>query len=143
MGQYWVAIFLWNFLQKFLYFLAVVAATDGIMPQTREHVLLAKQIGVTQIIVFLNKIDLIPDKDVIELAEEEIRELLTQYGFDGKNTPIIPGSALCAIDGVKPEIGKEPVKKLLNLCDTYINKPTRDLDKPFLLPIEHVYSIKG
>jgi len=113
------------------------------MPQTREHVLLAKQIGVTQIIVFLNKVDLIPDKDVIELAEEEIRELLTQYGFDGKNTPIIPGSALCAVDGVKPEIGKEAVKKLLQTCDTFIKAPARDLDKPFLMPIEHIYSIKG
>lgn len=120
----------------------VVAATDGVMPQTREHLLLAKQIGVKHIVVFINKVDA-ADKEMVELVEMEIRELLTEMGFDGDNIPIIAGSALCALEGNKPEIGRDAVLKLLKEVDTYIPTPMRELDKPFLLPVEHTYSIPG
>ncbi|XP_033342445.2 elongation factor Tu [Megalopta genalis] len=120
----------------------VVAATDGTMPQTREHVLLAKQIGIDHIVVFINKIDA-ADEEMVELVEMEIRELLSSMGYDGDKIPIVKGSALCAMEGNKPEIGKEPVLKLLEAVDSYIPTPIRDLDKPFLLPIESVYSIGG
>lgn len=120
----------------------VVAATDGVMPQTREHLLLAKQIGVNHIVVFINKVDS-ADKEMVELVEMEIRELLTEMGFDGDNIAIIAGSALCALEGREPEIGKEAILKLLEAVDANIPTPIRDLDKPFLLPVEHAYSIPG
>ncbi|KAJ3643510.1 hypothetical protein Zmor_026217 [Zophobas morio] len=120
----------------------VVAATDGVMPQTREHLLLAKQIGVEHLVVFINKVDA-ADKEMVELVEMEIRELLTQMGFDGDKVPIVTGSALCALEGKNPDIGAESVLKLLQEVDSYIPTPIRELDKPFLLPVEHVYSIPG
>lgn len=120
----------------------VVAATDGVMPQTREHLLLAKQIGVQHIVIFINKVDA-ADKEMVELVEMEIRELLTEMGFDGDNIPIVCGSALCALEGKNPEIGSEAIMKLLKAVDSYIPTPVRELDKPFLLPVEHTYSIAG
>lgn len=120
----------------------VVAATDGVMPQTREHLLLAKQIGVKHIVVFINKVDA-ADTEMVELVEMEVRELLSEMGFDGDNIPIVAGSALCALDGKNPEIGKDAILKLLQEVDNYIPTPVRDLDKPFLLPVEHTYSIAG
>ncbi|CAH1153856.1 unnamed protein product [Phaedon cochleariae] len=120
----------------------VVAATDGVMPQTREHLLLAKQIGVTHLVVFINKVDA-ADKEMVELVEMEIRELLTEMGFDGDNIPIVSGSALCALEGKNPEIGSEAILKLLAEVDSYIPTPVRELDKPFLLPVENTYSIPG
>ncbi|XP_034176230.1 elongation factor Tu, mitochondrial [Osmia lignaria lignaria] len=120
----------------------VVAATDGTMPQTREHLVLAKQIGIDHIVVFINKIDA-ADDEMVELVEMEIRELFTEMGYDGDKLPIIKGSALCALEGTKPEIGKEAITKLLDAVDSFIPNPVRDLDKPFLLPIEGVYSIPG
>ena len=122
----------------------VVAATDGVMPQTREHVLLAKQVGVPKVIVFLNKIDMVDDKDLIDLVEEEVRELLDKQGFDGKNTPIIRGSGLKALEN--PEPGNEwsgKVMELVKALDEYIPEPVRELDKPFLMAIEDVFSIEG
>jgi elongation factor Tu len=119
----------------------VVAATDGAMPQTREHVLLAKQVGVPRIIVFLNKCDMVDDKDMIDMVEEEIRELLTKYKFDGKNTPIIRGSALKALQG-DAEAGKA-IDELMKALDEYIPEPKRETDKPLLMPVEDVFSIKG
>lgn len=119
----------------------VVSATDGVMPQTREHVLLAYQVGVPKIIVFLNKCDLVPEKDLIDLVEEEVRELLTKNKYDGKNTPVIRGSATGAIDN-KPEwVAK--IDELMNALDTYIPDPIRETDKPFLMPIEDIFSIEG
>lgn len=120
----------------------VVAATDGCMPQTREHLLLAKQIGITHLVVFVNKVDA-ADLEMTELVEMEIREVLTEMGFDGMNTPFVHGSALCAMEGRDPKIGEEAVLKLLEEIDRYIPEPVRDLDKPFLFPIEHIYSITG
>lgn len=120
----------------------VVAATDGAMPQTREHLLLAKQIGVNHIVVFINKVDA-ADQEMVDLVEMEIRELMSEMGFDGDNVPVIKGSALCALEGKSPEIGAEAVKKLLEEVDKYVPTPTRDLDKPFLLPVESVHSIPG
>jgi len=120
----------------------VVAATDGVMPQTREHLLLAKQIGVNHIVVFINKVDS-ADKEMVELVEMEIRELLTEMGFDGENIPIIAGSALCALEDKQPEIGKDAITKLLEAVDSHIPTPVRELEKPFLLPVEHTYSIPG
>jgi elongation factor Tu len=119
----------------------VVSATDGVMPQTREHVLLAYQVGVPRIIVFLNKCDLVPEKDLIDLVEEEVRELLTKNKFDGKNAPVIRGSATGAIEG-KPEWVSK-VDELMNALDTYIPEPVREVDKPFLMPIEDIFSIEG
>ncbi|XP_066253265.1 elongation factor Tu [Euwallacea similis] len=120
----------------------VVAATDGVMPQTREHILLAKQIGVKDLVVFINKVDT-ADKEMTELVEMEIRELLTEMGLDGDNVPIIFGSALCALEGTQPEIGRDAILKLLAAIDDHIPTPIRELDKPFLLPIENTYSIPG
>lgn len=122
----------------------VVAATDGVMPQTREHVLLAKQVGVPKIIVFLNKVDMVPDKDLIDLVEEEVRELLTKHGFDGANAPVIRGSGLKALEAkdVSDEYAQK-VLELANALDTYIPVPERDLDKPFLMPVEDIFSIEG
>ena len=122
----------------------VVAATDGAMPQTREHVLLAKQVGVPKIIVFLNKCDMVDDKDMIDLVEEEIRELLTKQGFDGANAPVIRGSGLKALeakDNTDPWAMK--VLELVAALDTYIPVPERDITKPFLMPIEDIFSIEG
>ena len=122
----------------------VVAATDGPMPQTREHVLLAKQVNVPYVIVFLNKCDMVDDVDMVDLVEEEIRDLLTKNGFDGANAPIIRGSALKALENATDAEGAaKPVWDLLNALDTYIPEPVRDNDKPFLMPVEDVFSIKG
>src|SRR3990167_2463985 len=122
----------------------VVAATDGVMPQTREHVLLAKQVGVPKILVFLNKCDMVSEQDLIDLVEEEVRELLDKYEFDGANTPIIRGSALKALEasGVDDEWSKK-VLDLVNTLDTYIPIPVRETDKPFLMPVEDIFSIEG
>jgi len=122
----------------------VVAATDGAMPQTREHVLLAKQVGVPKIIVFLNKCDMVDDKDMIDMVEEEIRELLTKQGFDGAGAPVIRGSALKALEAksVDDEWAKK-VLELVNALDTYIPIPERDIKKPFLMPVEDIFSIEG
>ncbi|XP_050470504.1 elongation factor Tu, mitochondrial-like [Bombus huntii] len=120
----------------------VVAATDGTMPQTREHLLLAKQIGVESIVVFINKVD-IADSEMVDLVEMEIRELLTEMGYDGINIPVVKGSALCAMDGTNPDIGRDAIMKLLEAVDSYIPNPVRELDKPFVLPIESVYSVTG
>ena len=122
----------------------VVAATDGAMPQTREHVLLAKQVGVPKMIVFLNKCDMVDDKDMLDLVEEEIRELLTKQGFDGANTPVIRGSALKALEA--KDLNDPWAKKILELTDaldTYIPVPVRDITKPFLMPVEDIFSIEG
>ncbi len=119
----------------------VCSAADGPMPQTREHILLARQVNVPFIVVFLNKIDMVKDPELVELVESEIRELLTKYGFPGDATPIIRGSALAAVEG-KPE-GVEAIKKLVEALDTYIPDPKRETDKPFLMSVEDVFSIKG
>ncbi len=119
----------------------VVSAVDGPMPQTREHILLAKQVGVPKIVVFLNKVDLVQDKDLLDLVEEEVRELLTKYGFDGKEAPIIRGSALKALEG--DAAGVKSIEALLMALDSYIPIPTREIDKPFLMPIEDIFSIEG
>ncbi len=120
----------------------VVAATDGAMPQTREHVLLAKQVGVPNIIVFLNKCDMVDDAEMIELVEEELRELLTKNGFDGANAPVIKGSGLQALNNPTSEWGQKVVD-LVDAMDTYFPLPVRDLDKPFLMPVEDIFSIEG
>ena len=112
-------------------------------PQTREHLLLARQVGVQKIVVFVNKIDTIEDPEMLELVEMEMRELLTTYGFEGDDTPIIMGSALCALEGKKPEIGAEKIDELLNAVDTWIPDPIRDIEKPFLMSVEDVFSIPG
>uniref|UniRef100_A0A452H1Z0 Elongation factor Tu n=1 Tax=Gopherus agassizii TaxID=38772 RepID=A0A452H1Z0_9SAUR len=121
----------------------VVAATDGQMPQTREHLLLAKQIGVRHIVVYINKADAVEDQEMLELVELEIRELLSEFGYDGEKTPVIVGSALCALEHRSPELGLNSILKLLDAVDTHIPLPVRELDKPFLLPIESIYSIPG
>ena len=122
----------------------VVAATDGAMPQTREHILLAKQVGVPKLIVFLNKSDMVDDKDMLDLVEEEIREILTKQGFDGATTPVIKGSGLKALEATsKDDEWALKVKELVDTMDTYFEQPTRDLDKPFLMPIEDIFSIEG
>ncbi|CAI9714940.1 elongation factor Tu, mitochondrial-like [Octopus vulgaris] len=120
----------------------VVAATDGTMPQTREHLLLAKQIGITKLVVFINKADA-ADEEMLELVEMEVRELLSEFGFDGDETPVITGSALSTIEGKSPEIGANKVKELLDAVDSYLPTPERDLDKPFNMSIEGTYSILG
>ena len=122
----------------------VVAATDGPMPQTREHILLARQVGVPQLVVFMNKVDLVDDPELLELVELEVRELLTKYGFPGDDIPIIKGSALKALEA--PDIKSPdaaPIFELLQACDDFIPEPKRDIDKPFLMPIEDVFSISG
>lgn len=120
----------------------VVAATDGSMPQTREHLTLAKQIGINDIVVYINKIDA-ADKEMVELVEIELRELLSEIGYNGDEVPFVCGSALAAMEGKLPEIGRESIIKLLDTVDKHFKDPIRDIDKPFLLPIEHVYSIQG
>jgi len=121
----------------------VVAGTDGPMPQTREHILLAHQVNVPKIIVFLNKCDMVDDPDMLDLVEEEVRDLLTQNEFDGANTPIIRGSALKATEDPSNEEYSKPIDELLNALDTYIPVPQRETDKDFLMPVEDVFSIKG
>ncbi len=122
----------------------VVAATDGAMPQTREHVLLARQVGVPRIAVFLNKCDMVPDADMIDLVEEEIRDLLTKNGYDGANTPVIRGSGLKALEAKDTnDEWAQKVFELINTLDTFIPEPVRDLEKPFLMPIEDIFSIEG
>jgi len=121
----------------------VVAATDGPMPQTREHILLARQVGIPSLVVFLNKCDAIDDDELLELVEMEIQELLDLYDFPGAETPIIRGSALCAINDQKPELGKDAVAKLMAAVDEHIPLPARDVDKSFLMPIEDTFSIAG
>ena len=121
----------------------VVSAADGPMPQTREHILLAKQVGVPKIIVFLNKIDMVDDEELVELVEMEVRELLSEYDFPGDDTPIIRGSALKALEGDKDELGAGAMTALMEALDSYIPVPERALDKPFLMPVEDVFSISG
>src|SRR5829696_10103570 len=121
----------------------VVSAADGPMPQTREHILLARQVGVPYIVVFLNKSDKVDDKELLELVELEVRELLTKYGFPGDKTPIIQGSALKAMEGDQGPLGVPSILKLLEAVDTYIPTPQRPIDKPFLMPIEDVFTISG
>ena len=121
----------------------VVAATDGPMPQTREHILLARQVGIPKIVVYLNKCDLANDPELLELVEMEIRELLSANDFDGENVPIIRGSAVSALEGKSDGLGKESIDALLKACDEYIPLPERPVDKPFLMPIEDVFSITG
>ena len=121
----------------------VVSATDGPMPQTREHILLARQVGVPQLVVFMNKVDLVDDAEILELVELEIRELLSSYDFDGDNIPVIAGSAVAALQDKTPEIGHEAVLKLMQAVDTFIPQPERPIDKAFLMPIEDVFSISG
>ena len=121
----------------------VVNAADGPMPQTREHILLGRQVGIPSIVVYLNKVDQVDDKDMIELVEEEIRELLTSYKYPGETTPIVKGSALAAVEGRDEEIGKNSILELMKAVDDFIPQPTRDVDKPFLMPVEDVFSISG
>jgi elongation factor Tu len=120
----------------------VVSAADGPMPQTREHILLARQVGVPALVVFLNKMDL-ADPDLVELVEMEVRELLSKYGFDGDNIPIVKGSAVAALEDKTPEIGEQAVLELMKAVDEYIPQPERAKDKPFLMPVEDVFSISG
>jgi elongation factor Tu len=120
----------------------VVSAADGPMPQTREHILLARQVGVPALVVFLNKMDL-ADPELVELVELEVRDLLSSYDFPGDDIPIIQGSAVCALEGKQPEIGEEAVIKLMAAVDAYIPQPERMIDRPFLMPIEDVFSISG
>ena len=119
----------------------VVAATDGPMPQTREHILLAHQVGVPKIVVFMNKVDMVDDAEILDLVEMEVRELLSKYDFDGDNTPIVRGSALKALEGEAE--WQDKVMELMEACDSYIPLPQRDTDKPFLMPIEDVFTITG
>ncbi len=122
----------------------VVAGTDGLMPQTREHVLLAKQVGVPKILVFMNKVDMVDDAELLDLVEEEIRELLEKHGFDGKNAPIIRGSALKALEAKDAsDPAAKPVMDLIKAVDEYIPEPKRDIEKPFLMPVEDIFSIEG
>ena len=122
----------------------VVAATDGVMPQTREHILLAKQVGLKKLIVFLNKVDMVAEADLIDLVEEEIRELLTKQGYDGAATPIIRGSGLKALDAkTVDDEWAQKAKELVDTMDTYFDMPERELSKPFLMPIEDIFSIEG
>nr|WP_047166108.1 elongation factor Tu [Sphingomonas sp. Y57] len=121
----------------------VVSATDGPMPQTREHILLARQVGVPALVVFMNKVDLVDDPEILELVELEVRELLSSYEFPGDDIPVIKGSAVKALDGTNDEIGRNAVLELMAAVDSYIPQPERPLDKPFLMPIEDVFSISG
>jgi elongation factor Tu len=121
----------------------VVNAADGPMPQTREHILLARQVGVPALVVYMNKVDQVDDEEILELVELEVRELLSSYDFDGDNIPIVKGSALAALEGRDDNIGKESVIALIEAVDSYIPQPDRPVDKPFLMPIEDVFSISG
>ena len=121
----------------------VVSAADGPMPQTREHILLARQVGVPALVVFMNKVDLVDDVELLELVELEIRELLSKYEFPGDDIPITKGSAVCALEGKRPEIGHDAILKLMETVDAYIPQPERPKDQPFLMPVEDVFSISG
>jgi elongation factor Tu len=121
----------------------VVSAADGPMPQTREHILLARQVGVPALVVFLNKVDMVDDPELLELVEMEVRELLSSYQFPGDDIPIVKGSALCALEGNQPEIGHDAILELMKAVDDYIPQPERATDRPFLMPIEDVFSISG
>jgi len=121
----------------------VCSAADGPMPQTREHILLARQVGVPALVVFMNKVDQVDDEELLELVEMEIRELLSSYDFPGDDIPIIAGSALAALEGKTPEIGEEKIRELMEQVDSYIPQPERPVDQPFLMPIEDVFSISG
>jgi len=121
----------------------VVSAADGPMPQTREHILLARQVGVPALVVFMNKVDLVDDAELLELVELEIRELLSKYEFPGDDIPITKGSAVCALEGKRPEIGHDAILKLMETVDAYIPQPERPKDQPFLMPVEDVFSISG
>ncbi|HEX9805317.1 MAG TPA: elongation factor Tu [Alteraurantiacibacter sp.] len=121
----------------------VVNAADGPMPQTREHILLARQVGVPALVVYMNKVDQVDDEEILELVELEIRELLSSYDFDGDNIPIVKGSALAALEGRDPEIGENSILELMKAVDEHIPQPDRPVDKPFLMPIEDVFSISG
>ncbi|MDA9597725.1 elongation factor Tu [Candidatus Pelagibacter sp.] len=121
----------------------VVNAADGPMPQTREHILLGRQVGIPAIVVYLNKVDQVDDKEMIDLVEEEIKELLTSYKYPGDKTPIIKGSALAAVEGRDEEIGKNSILELMKAVDEFIPQPTREIDKPFLMPVEDVFTISG
>ena len=121
----------------------VVSAADGPMPQTREHILLARQVGVPYIVVYLNKADMVDDAELLELVEMEVRDLLNQYEFPGDDTPLVVGSALKALEDDESDIGKPSIQKLVEAMDAYIPEPQREIDKPFLLPIEDVFSISG
>ena len=121
----------------------VVSAVDGPMPQTREHILLSRQVGVPKLVVFLNKCDMVDDLELLELVEMEVRELLSLYNFPGDDTPIIRGSALKALNGEDSELGTQAIKKLMDALDTFVEMPVRELDKPFLMPVEDVFSISG
>jgi elongation factor Tu len=121
----------------------VVSAADGPMPQTREHILLARQVGVPAITVFMNKVDMVDDAELLELVEMEVRELLSSYEFPGDDIPIVKGSALAALEGKTPEIGENQIRALMDAVDSYIPQPERPKDRPFLMPIEDVFSISG
>jgi elongation factor Tu len=121
----------------------VVSAADGPMPQTREHILLARQVGVPALVVFMNKVDLVDDEELLELVEMEVRELLSSYQFPGDEIPITKGSAKAATDGVNPEIGEQKILELMRTVDEYIPQPDRPIDQPFLMPVEDVFSISG
>jgi elongation factor Tu len=121
----------------------VVSAADGPMPQTREHILLARQVGVPALVVYMNKIDLVDDPELVELVEMELRELLSFYDFPGDDIPIVKGSALCALEGTKPELGHDSILELMKAVDAFIPQPERATDRPFLMPIEDVFSISG
>ena len=121
----------------------VVSAADGPMPQTREHILLARQVGVPALVVFMNKVDLVDDAELIELVELEVRELLSKYDFPGDDIPITKGSAVCALEGKRPDIGHDAILKLMETVDSYIPQPERPKDQPFLMPVEDVFSISG
>ncbi|MCW2237451.1 elongation factor Tu [Azospirillum canadense] len=121
----------------------VVSAADGPMPQTREHILLARQVGVPALVVFMNKVDMVDDPELLELVEMEVRELLSSYQFPGDDIPIVKGSALCALEDKQPEIGRDAILKLMAEVDQYIPQPERPKDRPFLMPIEDVFSISG
>ncbi|MBX7146364.1 MAG: elongation factor Tu [Alphaproteobacteria bacterium] len=121
----------------------VVSAADGPMPQTREHILLARQVGVPALVVFLNKVDMVDDPELLDLVELEVRELLSSYNFPGDKIPIVRGSALCALEGREPQLGKDAIMSLMKSVDEYIPQPDRPKDRPFLMPIEDVFSISG
>ena len=121
----------------------VVSAADGPMPQTKEHILLARQVGVPSLVVFMNKVDMVDDAELIELVEMEIRELLTSYGFPGDDIPVIKGSALAALEGNNDAIGKDKIMELMAAVDSFIPQPERPVDRPFLMPVEDVFSISG
>lgn len=121
----------------------VVSAADGPMPQTREHILLARQVGVPAIVVFLNKADMVDDKELLELVELEVRELLSKYKFPGDDTPIVVGSALKALEGDTSELGEGAILKLMDAIDSFVQEPVREIDKPFIMPVEDVFTISG